>query len=367
MDNSRETRRGSALRGWLWGVYLLLFPSFITAAVSFADDTPQAEALLKGVEKRLSEYSSFTVTFEVEDRMLPRAQGKYTVTADYDNGKILFLVEYPEGTYPKKTAFLFRNEWVSIYDDRLPNVQVRPWQYAVGIGAPILFDPRTIGFSDLQSLGASITACLSLDGRAEEYRVETIAGDDFQESQESQEPRESQQAKEQRYAVTVKSDSPIGKVEKTYQIQEPSFRVEKVRFRNEQGDLTIEVDNQYDDEISPILPSVSKMLRIDNGTVDVDKTITVKSFSQKQFDDDHFTSESIPFKPNTPFLDDRWDSINKKIADSLALLAQRQKLKMDRYFWIKTVFGTASFAILVILLFRVKRWWKENGDTKNVD
>ncbi|MBO7723420.1 MAG: hypothetical protein J6S27_06495, partial [Thermoguttaceae bacterium] len=61
---------------------------------------------------------------------------------------------------------------------------------------------------------------------------------------------------------------------------EPSFRVEKVRFRTEKGDLTIEVDNQYDDKISPILPSVSTMLRTDSGTVDVDKTIKVTGFQK---------------------------------------------------------------------------------------
>ena len=388
MNNSHKTRRGKALRGWLLGTTFLLFSLFLTMAASFADDTLQAEALLKGVEKRLSKYSSFTVTFEVVDKKLPKALGNYTVTADYDDGKILFLVEYPEFDLPNRRdpgvgmekhfvrhpeldsphrtmALLFRDERVWIYDNWLPKVQIRDWQIAVGNSALILFDPRTIGFSDLQSLGASITACLSLDGRAEEYRVEAITGDN------SQEP---QQSKEKRYAVTVKNDSPIGKVEKTYQIQEPSFRVEKIRFRNEKGDLTIEVDNQYDDEISPILPSVSKMLRMDDGEVDCDKTIKVISFSKKRFRDSHFTPKSIPIEHNTPFSDEvlgktigYWDS-NKKIMVDHLIMPPRPKepLKMDRNFWLKVLCGTGSLVILVILLFRAKHWWRENGGTKEV-
>ena len=355
VHHQRKAPRGSARRRPRWE-WLLLFPLLLSAPIRAADSAPRAEALLKGVENRLGEYPSFTAAFEVEDRKLPKPLGIYTVKADYDNGKILFLVEYPQRDN-KKAAFLFRDETVTIFDDADEyEVKVVDLQTALGQISPIVFDPRTIGLSDLQSLAASITACLSLDGRADEYRVETVSeGDSGQNS----------------YAVTVVSSSPIGKVEKTYQIQEPSFRVEKVRFRTEKGDLTIEVDNQYDDKISPVLPSVSTMLRTDSGTVDVDKTIKVTGFQKKLFRDDHFSEKSMNIKHNAQFTSyglaqasGYWDAENGTIIGRLSAPPQpksKRPWKMDRYFWIKTVCWTGSLVILVILILRAKRWWNKNG------
>ncbi|MBR2586577.1 MAG: hypothetical protein IKE64_14225 [Thermoguttaceae bacterium] len=336
---------------------LAVAAAFLTPCGARGDEE-KAKELLRGVEKKLNAVDSFSVKFEYIDRMVQEpGMQRCLITADFDHGKMLFHLDWPEGNV--KMSCLYRDGEVMTYKEGQKDVKVMDVQKARGTFYTPIYDPRIIGLTDVKHVGDSISLALYLQrpGHFEAEKIED--GPDGQ----------------SRYRIVYTEESEFfkGEISNSYLVQEPSFRVESRIFKTIAGDaepnLYTEIQNQYDDKISKVLPSVSTILRTQHGDLIFDSTTNLLEFAEKKFPDDYFSPKSMDLEMNSTFTDyrihkitgywngheivDHWTDPNAA-ADTITEDAAAES-PPSRYLWFRVVCGIGSVLILLILFARMGR------------
>ncbi|MBR3220166.1 MAG: hypothetical protein IKF77_09605 [Thermoguttaceae bacterium] len=292
MKTDYQSRRSPA--AW----FFLIIAAVLLSAARTNGDEEKAKALLLGVEQKLNKIESFHAEFEIDDTVQPMPMRHCEVSADYDHGKILFLLQWPQ--CEQKMSCLLRDGKVSLYIEGQDSVRLMDIPMAEGAHYAPFYDPRLIGLIDLPKVGSSIHNALFLHDTGQ-YSVE-----DGEES-----PAPQGKDAEKTYNVVFSKDSlPFGGPIRTeFTIAEPSFHVLKRTFVTTAGgdtpNLEMEIVNRYDEKISKLIPAETKVLRKQKGKVIFDHTIRLKKFSKKRFPDDHFSPKSMGLVLNVTFADYR--------------------------------------------------------------
>ena len=361
MPNPVPKSRVLSLRRMAALALLALVTAFF-APCRVRGDEEKAKELLRGVDQKLHSVESFSVRFEVTNLMMERAEEqRCLVSADYDHGKMLFRIEWPDNG-GRKEIYLHRDGEILSYNDRRETVDVitvlglprNPWV--------VLYDPRLIGLREYRRFEDTIEKALFLDDAEGVFTEEPTA----------EEPEGGNPGGETGHSVMFTQQTPYrGKVSTRFVIRQPSYRLERRVFQTESegegpGSYS-EIRNQYDDNVSTLLPSVSTILGKRRGEVVTTYIITLKEYTERRFPRGYFTAKSMDLPINTPFTNPRIHRVigfwnGKKMTDHLTVEQDPTK-RFDRYFWFRALCFAGSALILIALFIRsagrVRTFFKE--------
>ncbi|MBQ1455876.1 MAG: hypothetical protein IIZ25_08540, partial [Thermoguttaceae bacterium] len=163
MPNPVPKSRVLSLRRMAALALLALVTAFF-APCRVRGDEEKAKELLRGVDQKLHSVESFSVRFEMTDLVMDRAEEqRCIVSADYDHGKMLFRIEWPDDG-GRKEIYLYRDGEIMSYKDTMREsvdvITVRglprnPWV--------VLYDPRLIGLREYRRFEDTIEKALFLD------------------------------------------------------------------------------------------------------------------------------------------------------------------------------------------------------------
>ncbi|MBR2584240.1 MAG: hypothetical protein IKE64_02245, partial [Thermoguttaceae bacterium] len=137
MKTDYQSRRSPA--AW----FFLIIAAVLLSAARTNGDEEKAKALLLGVEQKLNKIESFHAEFEIDDTVQPMPMRHCEVSADYDHGKILFLLQWPQ--CEQKMSCLLRDGEVSLYIEGQDSVRLMDIPMAEGAHYAPFYDPRLIG------------------------------------------------------------------------------------------------------------------------------------------------------------------------------------------------------------------------------